>query len=378
MGFWRRGAVIWLCTWALTPAQGSPYSDFNAGVAANNWKHCDIAIARMTSALSMPGLLDNLKVPALIVRAQCRARDKNYEGAAADLDAALALKPDDYDAHMYRGSVRMVLKESAVAEQDFDALIRIRPDLATGRILLARYYLAEKRFDAAIEQYTVMVGDDDVFGYVLRAKAYFMHGDLDRALADANYLVGIGPKQPLAHLTREVIYEARGDFSHALSDINEAMDDGADGPEQERQKGVVLWKMGRFSDAGDSFRRAIKGDPKSGYNLMWLNLSRLDDDEPDRELAARAAAVDPSAWPGPLLAVYTGQSTPDAALKAAAAGDADDLDRNACEADFYIGAWDVHHDAKDAGRALLEQAVKDCPADYVEGYAASVELKRMK
>ena len=368
-----------MCAWAVLPAQATPYSDFDAGVAAGNQRRCDIAVARMTSALAAPDLLPSLKLPARMVRARCRMHDKDYASALTDLDAALALSPDNYDAHLYRGDTRFDLGRIAGAEADFDALVRIRPDLGNGHVTLGRFYASQKRYDEAVAEFTTLIAINPPSGYSLRSHAYMLKGDFARALADADYIVGNVPKYSYGYMTREIIYEAQGDLPHALSDIEKAIDVSSDDDaDMERQKGIVLWKAGRFSDAADALRRAIKLNPKDGYSVMWLDLSRLADNEPDRDLTTNAAAVDAAVWPAPLLAVYTAQATPEAALKtAAAAVGPGDLERNICEGDFYVGAWNVFHGSKDAGRALLEQAVTACPNDYGEGQAAAAALKRM-
>jgi hypothetical protein len=45
-----------------------------------------------------------------------------------------------------------------------------------------------------------------------------------------------------------------------------------------------------------------------------------------------------------------------------------------CEANFYVGEWQLlHGDA--GGKALLQTAARDCPPYFIESFGAKMELK---
>jgi len=362
------------------PAQASAYSEFDAGIAARNLGLCDIAIAHMTAALGAPDLLASLRSGALLVRGDClRQTDKNA-AALADFDAAIALSPDNFDSHLWRGELLEHLARYDDAAADFSTLIRLRPDLSKGYVSLGELYLAQKKYDEALAQYATLidVGSDDYLGYLLRAKAYFLKGAYELAMVDADRVVKMAPRASPGHFVREAIYEAQGKLALALSDINLVLEDTPDDVEMRRQKGIILWEMGQFSEATDALIPLKKLAAADGYTILWFDLARVADDEPDRDLESRSAAVNLTKWPGPIVALYLGRETPDDIQSFIAAAPFDERDDMRCQAAFFVGEWQVRHHAKPVGYALLRQAASDCPVDYAERGAAAIELSRLR
>jgi lipoprotein NlpI len=78
-------------------------------------------------------------------------------------------------------------------------------------------------------------------------------------------------------------------------------------------------------------------DPTDPYSMMWLYLSRAKGGTNGKdELKTNAAGLDFSEWPGPVIQLYLGQSTPEDTLHAAGS----DSDQK-CEYNFYVGEYRV-------------------------------------
>ena len=378
---WQRISAWALCGLLVLPGaaavSASPYSDFTAAIAARNSNDCTAAIGDFTSALASPDLLPGLRAVGLFGRGTCYEHERNLTAALADFTASIALKPDYYDAHLERGKCFAILRRYSEAEGDFKELIRIRSDLTAGYAALGTLYDIEKEYDAAIEQYSALIraGTNDYAGYLMRTREYVAKGDLGRALNDADKLVNLMPEKPAGHGMRAWVYNLRGDYPRALTDVEASLRVDPTDSNEVREKGVLLWKMERYSDASNTL---VVLDMSDGYNVLWLNLSRIASGVPDPDLADRAAKVDLGKWPGPLIRLYMGQATPDAVMQAVVADGVDNSERDQCEAPFYLGEWQLQHQNKDAARALLQKAVAVCPVDYIERSAAAVELKRLK
>jgi hypothetical protein len=69
--------------------------------------------------------------------------------------------------------------------------------------------------------------------------------------------------------------------------------------------------------------------------------------------------------------LFLGQRTPEATL----ATPANDNDR--CEAQFYIGEWQLLRAERSAAIESLKTAASTCPKDFVEATDAQAELKRL-
>jgi lipoprotein NlpI len=106
---------------------------------------------------------------------------------------------------------------------------------------------------------------------------------------------------------------------------------------------------------------------------LWLYLARTraGDQSAATELAANAQRLKPADWPYAVVELYLGHSTPEATL--AAPGKPDER----CEAQFYIGAWQLMRADRPAAIESLKTAVSTCPKDFVEATDARAELKRL-
>ena len=141
--------------------------------------------------------------------------------------------------------------------------------------------------------------------------------------------------------------------------------------------GLVQWEIGRFDDAAATFEQIVKARPSNAYGVLWLDISRVKAGNADGDLQRNAAGLDGVKWPAPVIAVFVGKSTPDQAIHAASAGGADLVQGQACEADFYVGEWQLLHGNADIAKRLLQAAAAKCPHDFVELDAAIAELKRL-
>ena len=86
------------------------------------------------------------------------------------------------------------------------------------------------------------------------------------------------------------------------------------------------------------------------------------------ELAQAAAKLEGSEWPIPLVDLYLGKRSFDAAL-----GEASKPEER-CEAQFYIGQWHLVRGNRAPALNALRTAVDTCPKDFVEYQGAVVEL----
>ena len=119
------GRVVWavvLVILSLGPACADAFDDFNQGVAANERKDSDTAIAALSRAISASDLSPSLRPAALTSRGMAYYGKKDYPQAISDFSAAIKLKPDDIDEHWYRSKAYHDSGDNASALQDCDAL----------------------------------------------------------------------------------------------------------------------------------------------------------------------------------------------------------------------------------------------------------------
>jgi len=141
---------------------------------------------------------------------------------------------------------------------------------------------------------------------------------------------------------------------------------------------VTRFYTGAFADTAAELAETVARDPAEHYAVLWLAAARLRAGQPALpELAANAERLDLAAWPGPVVQFYLGRIGAEALLAAAEDPDTRLRDWQLCEAQYYMGQFDLAAGRRDAARALFERAAALCPKGFVELTAARVELARM-
>jgi lipoprotein NlpI len=146
------------------------------------------------------------------------------------------------------------------------------------------------------------------------------------------------------------------------------------------------WNRGRAefflrqpAAAANDFAKAFQIDASYSYDVIWLHLARERAGQDDKEeFAANTAKISNSAWPWPIIALYQGSSSPlDVRASAQSANDAQTQGARTCEADFYIGLYQL--DKGDQNEAIrdLKLAADECPSGFFERTSAKMELWRL-
>jgi len=121
------------------------------------------------------------------------------------------------------------------------------------------------------------------------------------------------------------------------------------------------------------FYQAYDLNPGFAYNALWVDIVATRNGVASK-LAQAAQRLDTAKWPGPVVRLFLGQSTPVAVLAAADSPNAKTKREQICEANFYGGVWELRQGAKDRAAALFRTAVADCPRNFDERFAAGAEL----
>jgi tetratricopeptide (TPR) repeat protein len=119
--------------------------------------------------------------------------------------------------------------------------------------------------------------------------------------------------------------------------------------------------------AADDAATAVKIAPADGDNVLWLHLIRMRLHQDDAaEFAANRQALDGNQWPAPLIAFFGGAMSAERERR-----------DHVCEADFFVGLYQAGIGAAAEARPLLQSAAQDCPNDFPQRPAATLELQRL-
>ena len=145
-------------------------------------------IDQCSRALGHADAPDVWRVGALTRRASAYYRSGDLDRAIADLDSALALRPDSIDLYRQRSSYRLEKGEESGGMADLAYALTLQPDF--------------------------------VPGYVDRAWIRLSAGDKTGALGDFTKAIEIQPNLPRLHLGRGIVAYLAGDDAQAVADFS--------------------------------------------------------------------------------------------------------------------------------------------------------------
>jgi tetratricopeptide (TPR) repeat protein len=271
-------AAAFLFAVGVGSALAAGYDDFSRGMDAINIGNADLAILSFTSALNAGDLAPAYVPDAYLGRARAYVRKKQCGEALADLDEAIKLKPDLFDAYVLRVDVDGCLQKPDAALADMTAGLAVKPNAAL-------------------------------------------------------------------YIGRAFIYWQRDNFPQAIEDFDAA------GKLQPTDQYPPLWSAAAGMRAG-TFDATAFG-------------TRVED------LGTRD-------WPGLLLKLYRNDTTPDVVIHDAARDEGDTFAKQKCQADFFIGEWQLWRKDDTGAKASFQAAIVDCPTRNFLFIAATRELKRLK
>jgi len=240
--------------------------------------------------------------------------------------------------------------------------------------------------DAAILAFTAALATGDLApGYVPnvhfdRARAYLRKGKCAEALFDLDEVVKVKADNVDVYLVRGAANACLNKSDAAVADFNAAIGLRPSAAIYETLAGYQ-WNIGQFPRAADNFAQAVnlavKDDPRKPYILLWYAMSADRAGTLDQvKFAADVSKLDVDDWPAPLLDLYRGKMTVDKVYREAANRNAQTAINQKCEADFYVGEWQLARKNGAAAKPLLQQAVSECPHNIAAFTLAQVELKR--
>lgn len=184
------------------------------------------AIADLTDAIR----LAPTRVDLLTDRANAYARGGHPELAAKDVEAGLALAPNDHRLLARRARMRLAKGDKAGALVDTDAAAAATPkgslDIVAVAIMYDRLGKADRGLallDPVIETHR----DDSGYPMLLNARSWnrgLANADLDRALRDINTALRKTDNNPTMLDTRALIQLRRKDFASAIADASAVLD----------------------------------------------------------------------------------------------------------------------------------------------------------
>jgi lipoprotein NlpI len=252
-------------------------------------------------------------------------------------------------------------------------------DLAPSLRFIAYFDRAQSRmrllqFGAAIEDYSASLAlrPGEVEVLTNRASAYAATGKLDQSAADLDSAIAARPKLGFLYGLRAAVNVRRGQTDKSREDMKTSLALLPERTSGSNGVGITNWIVGRLDDAEKNFSDAAdKDSPNAIYSWLWYALTevRLGKPIPRRSLPD----FDLKNWPGPIVNFFLGNAVQDTVFAAAAQGQANAIDGQVCEANFYVGEWLLQHHDQVGARPLISKAASDCPVNFVEWMPAQMD-----
>ena len=287
--------------------------------------------------------------------ARASARDIAACAQVKDHDAAIAgcssvigdlkQKPKSRAAAYYnRGNAYTAKGEQLPAIADYDEAIKLDPKGAPALNNRGTAKNESGDSDGAIADFGEAIKLNKAFAsaYFNRANAYAAQGEADKAIADYTAAIKYNRRNINAYIARGALYLATSSVANAHADVTHAA------RMERRNAYAVLWE--------DIVERRAK---QKGV------------------LARGTKGLDMKTWPAPVIRLFTGEIKQDDVLSAADNPNPTVKKAQACEANFYGAQYALIEDQRDDAVKLFEAAAKECPHGFLEGIAASAELKGM-
>ncbi len=152
-------------------------------------------------------------------------KQEYYAKAIENYDAAIRLNPDLVEAYYNRGNAEDELGKYDAAIADYDAAIRLNPDYAKAYNNRGNVKYSLGKYDAAIADYdeVIRLKPDLAEAYYNRGNAEGKLGKYDAAIADYDEAIRLKPDYAKAYNNRGNAEGKLGKYDAAIADYDEAI-----------------------------------------------------------------------------------------------------------------------------------------------------------
>jgi len=190
---------------------------------------CDGAIADCNKAI---GLKPN-SAKAYFIRGEIHhlrdslkyGMENDSDSAITDLSKAIELKPDYVEAYFERGGVKWNLKRDFKgAISDYNKAIEIKPDYANAYYGRGITKAENDDTDGAIADFTTSISlNPEASSFFQRAMLYDRKEDSDKAIADFTKYIELKPDAS-GFSQRAMLYYRKGNFDSAIADYTKVIE----------------------------------------------------------------------------------------------------------------------------------------------------------
>jgi putative PEP-CTERM system TPR-repeat lipoprotein len=236
-------------------------------------------------------------VTTQILRARFALAEHRLDDAIEGLDRVLRAQPENVQALSMQGMAQAERGHLAQSETILAKAVRLQPENATLRKLLAEVQVRQGRGDAAVA--TLAARDEtalDADSALLLARAAIANGDRGGAIERLRQALTLDPGNAAAKLELASLYVAEGQSARALA----LLDELPDGPRGEyRAEAIRIYALAPEKRAAEIQRlvtsRAADPGAHNFAGLYYLSQRQFDPARGEFEAVLKLAPADPAA-----------------------------------------------------------------------------------
>jgi len=206
-----------------------------------------------------------------------------------------------------------------------------------------------------------------------KAGAFYAKGEPAIARIET---VRLDTKDPVAPRNRNAKDQAKSDLNQIIVYYDSAIKHDPKDDDAYFHRGLAKFYAGAVPQALADLSQASKLDPRYAYYPLWIDIIDKRGNLPSN-LSQALSKIDMTKWPAPVIRMFLGQTTPEAALAAADDPDANTKRGQVCEVNFYSGELALQQGAKEEATRLFRLAAAGCPHEFVENPSANAELEAL-
>lgn len=222
---------------------------------------------------------------ALFLRARLAGSAGDEDTLLADLDQAIKIDPDNFDAYRVRGEYYLKKREPKKALEDLNLWLDSNRSTVGSILVVDRLIAMDDKFDpemqqAALEILSKAIENDPKSPdpYHARARVHAIQEDIDAALNDIEDALKLAPdNERLARFQTRLLIGAQR-WEEANDSIDAFLKKNPDDTEMGEQRLMLLIDQSKYGDAIAQLRKLIRQSPDSiGYRRQLAALYNADD-----------------------------------------------------------------------------------------------------
>lgn len=243
----------------------------------------DGAIADLNEAIRMkPEEVGNY-----LNRGVAKQQKKDWDGALADFNKAAQLKPNLPQIYNNRGIIRQEKGDLVGALADFQESIRLNPKNLNTYTNLALLHIARGEIELAWGNLNKALELNPLYAppYFYRGKIRHEKRELDAAIVEFTQAIALNPQHAEVYLWRGHSKARKNDIAGALADYTQAVRLDPKNIEYYRNRAVFYAQNGNWEGALADYSQILHISPKDIQGYLARGVTFRNKGEPDKALA---------------------------------------------------------------------------------------------